>query len=141
MAKTKANVQSGNRVLIVFDGTVVGLAQSARMADDYAPDPASGIGDIHVQEYVPTMARHTVNLQQMQLKNESLRSKGLLPENGDAMLRGVVFDILVQDKDSGKVLRKYIDASYASGDLDVSAHRIVSESAMFYATDVAGVGL
>lgn len=141
MAFQQTNIHSGNRILVKFDGVTVGLIQSLRLSDDYGPEPASGIGDIHAQEYVPSMARHSINVSNMVMKSKSLRSQGLAPENGDAMLLGVVFDIIVQDKDTGKNLRKYRNCSYASGSVDVSKHAITISDGMFNALDVQGDGL
>src|SRR3546814_4828252 len=81
------------------------------MNDDYSPEPASGIGDIHVQEYVPTMARHTLNVSAMLLNRGAMLEAGIAAENGDAMLQGLVFDIEVYDKDTGTLLRKYVGRS------------------------------
>lgn len=134
-------VRSGNRILVQFDGILIGLVQSVRMNDDYSPEPASGIGDIHVQEYVPTMARHTISVQAMVLKLGSLRAAGITMENGDAVLQGLVFDIVVQDKDNGDVLRKYVGCSYASGDVSVEKHAIVMNSGQFNCLDVVGTAL
>lgn len=133
------NVRSGNRIVITLDGKQVGLLQSVSMADDYSPEPASGIGDIHVTEYVPTMARHTLNVSQMVMSRSSLRQAGIASENGDAMLLGRVFDIEVFDRDTGDSLRKYMGCSYASGSLDVSKHSIVMSSGTFNALNVSGL--
>jgi hypothetical protein len=133
-------VQSGNRIVVVMDGKQVGLLQSVRANDDYSPEPASGIGDIHVQEYVPTMARHNLTVSSMLLKKGAMMEAGIAMENGDAVLQGLVFDFEVYDRDTGKLLRKYVGCSYASGDLDVSKHAIVSQSAQFNALDVTGKG-
>src|SRR3546814_7608726 len=100
------------------------------MKDAYPPEPASGSGDIHVQEYVPTMARHTLNVSAMLLNRGAMLEAGIAAENGDAMLQGLVFDIEVYDKDTGTLLRKYVGCSYASGDLEVSKHSIVIQSGM-----------
>ncbi|HET7675836.1 MAG TPA: hypothetical protein VFL54_09970 [Gammaproteobacteria bacterium] len=139
--RNNVKTQSGNRLVVKLDGQQVGLAQSARTNDDYSPEPASGIGDIHVQEYVPTMARHTLNLAKMALIKTNLRARGLEPENGDAILKGNVFDIIVQSKDTGAVLRKYIGCSYASGDIEITKHQIVTTNAVFNCLDVKGAGL
>jgi hypothetical protein len=130
--------RSGNRIVIVLDGKQIGLLQSVRANDDYSPEPASGIGDIHVQEYVPTMARHTLSVSAMLLNRGAMLEAGLASENGEAMLQGLVFDIEVYSKDDGTLLRKYIGCSYASGDLEVSKHAIVMQSGQFYALDVTG---
>lgn len=140
MAKQNVRVQSGNRLVVKFDGVEIGLVQNVRMNDDYSPEAASGIGDIHAQEYVPTMARHVLNVTNMVLKKGSMRAAGLSPENGDAVLQGVVFDIIAQDKDTGEVMRKYTGCSYASGDLEIGKHAIVMSSAVFNALDVSGTG-
>lgn len=133
--------QSGNRIIAVFDNIQIGLIQSIRGSDDYGPEPASGIGDIHVQEYVPTMARHSVSVSYMVLMASSMRSAGIAMENGDAVLQGLVFDIHVLEKDTGRVLRKYISCSYASGEIDVQKHTILMSSAVFNALDVQGTGI
>lgn len=141
--QTQVNLKtrSGNRIVVVFGGAQVGLMQSARMNDDYAPEPASGIGDIHVQEYVPTMARHTINVQAMVLDVGALINAGAAMQNGDAVLQGLVFDFEVYSKDDGTLLRKYIGASYASGDLEVTKHAIVMQSGQFNALDVTGTAV
>lgn len=141
MAQQNVKTQTGNRIRVTFDGQTVGLVQSVRMSDDYGPEAASGIGDIHAVEYVPTLARHSLSVSQMALKKDSLRSLGISVENGDAMLNGVVFDIVVFDKDDGRELRKYVGCSFASGDIDVSKHAIVQVNGSFNALDVHGMGL
>lgn len=136
--KQNIKTRSGNRVVVVFDGIQLGLVRSVRANDDYAPDPASGIGDIHVVEYVPTIARHTLTVQQMVLIKGAMLEAGIAAENGDAMLQGLVFDLEVYDKDNGKLLRKYVGVSYASGDIEINAHQIIVTSGQFNALDVTG---
>lgn len=137
MAQTNIKVRTGNKTVVVMDGKTVGLVQSVRSNDDYSPEPASGIGDIHVQEYVPTTARHTISVSQMQLYSGTLRQLGVSFENGDDALKGLVFDIVTMDK-SGETLRKYVGCSYASGDVEVTAHKIIVSNGQFNALDVAG---
>src|SRR5690242_15243523 len=125
MAQTNVKTQTGNRLLVMLNNVQIGLLQNVKLNDDYHPEPASGIGDIHVQEWVPTLARHTVTVQAMVLKTGSLAKAGIAAENGDAVLQGLVFDIVVQDKDTGQTLRKYVSCSYASGDVELRKHAIV----------------
>lgn len=138
MAKVNQNVRSGNRIVITLDGKQVGLIQSVRMSDDYAPDAASGIGDIHVQEHVPTVARHTLSVSTMVMKRATMRQLGIASENGSDALVGRVFDIESYDKDTGELLRKYVGCTYASGELEVSKHAIIMSSGTFMALDVTG---
>lgn len=116
------------------------MIQSIRCSDDYSPEPASEIGDIHVKEYVPTMAKHTIAVSHMTLYAKSLRSEVGTYTDGTTMLQGLTFDIEVCDQNSVP-LRKYIGCSYASGDVDVSAHKVVVSNATFNALDVSGTGV
>jgi hypothetical protein len=141
MAQKNLRTRSGNRIIVTFDTKKIGLVQNVRMSDDYAPDPASGIGDIHVQEYVPTVARHNLSVTTMVLSRGAMFEAGIIPENGDGALLGLVFDIVQFDKTTGDVLRKYTGCSYASGDMEVSKHTIVMQSATFNALDVSGLGI
>ena len=138
--QTNVITRSGNRIRVEFDGIQVGLIQSVRASDNYGLDPASGVGDIHVQEHVPGMARHSVAVSGMVLINKNLRQQGIFPENGDAVLKGNVFDIVEYDKDSNKAIRTWRKCSYDSGDLDVTKHAITMHSGTFLATDVNGTG-
>ncbi|MGF6641768.1 hypothetical protein [Paraburkholderia sp. MM6662-R1] len=140
-SQVNLKTRSGNRCIITFGGQQVGLLQSVRANDDYAPEPASGIGDIHVQEYVPTMARHTLSIQTMVLDVGALINAGAAMQNGDAVLQGLVFDIEMYSKDDGTLLRKYVGCSYASGDLEITKHAIVMQTGQFNALDVAGTAV
>ena len=90
---------------------------------------------------VPTMARHTLAVSSMVLFTGAMREAGLTWENGDEALEGKIFDIVVESKDDGAELRKYVGCSFASGDVEVQAHQIVVSNAQFYALDVVGVGV
>lgn len=139
-AQTSVNLKtrSGNRCVATFGGVQVGLLQSVTMNDSYDPQPASGIGDIHVQEYVPTMARHTITVEAMVLDKGALIAAGAAMENGDAVLQGLVLDFETYDKDTGTLLRKYVGCSYSSGSVTISKHAIVTQHAEFLALDVSG---
>jgi hypothetical protein len=141
MATQNLKTRSGNLIAVVFDGQQIGLVQNVRMNDDYSPEPASGVGDIHVEEYVPTMARHSLSVSTMVLNKGSMRAAGLSVENGDAILRGMVFDLEVFDKVTGDLLRKYLGVSFASGDVEVQKHAIVMASGTFNALDVVGAAI
>lgn len=140
MAQTNLKVRSGNRIIVALDGKQVGTMRSVRMNDDYSPEPVTGIGDIHVVEYVPTVARHSLSASYVVLNKGALRDAGIAIENGDGALQGVVFDIVTLSKDDGEVLRKYTGCSYASGDLEINANAVVMANAQFNALDVTGSG-
>lgn len=141
MSSINLKARSGNRVIVQFDGKQIGLIQSVRMSDDYGLEPASGIGDIHVQEYVPSMARHQISVSSMVLFKAAMREAEITALDGDDVLQGKVFDIVVFSKDDGTELRKYMGCSFASGDVEVSKHAIIVASAQFNALNVTGYGL
>lgn len=140
MATQNLKTRSGNRIAIMMDGRQYGTMKSVRMNDDYSPEPVTGIGDIHVQEYVPTVARHSLSCSYVVLNVGALRDLGVAVENGDGALQGLVFDIVTMSKDDGKILRKYSGCSYASGDMEINANAIVMANAQFNALDVTGSG-
>jgi hypothetical protein len=140
MAQTNLKVRSGNRIIVTLDGQQIGTMKSCRMSDDYGVEPVSGIGDIHVVEYVPSLARHSLSCSTVVLNAGALRDKGIALENGDDALKGTVFDIVIMSKDDGEILRKYTGCSYASGDLEVNANAVVMANAQFNALDVSGTG-
>lgn len=77
----------------------------------------------------------------MVLFTGAMREAGVAMENGDAVLEGIVFDIAVESKDDGTLLRKYTGCSYASGDIEIQKHAIIVSNAVFNALDVSGSGL
>lgn len=139
MSTTNRKVRSGNQTFVIFDGKRIGMIQSVGMNDNYSLEPASGIGDAHVQEHVPGLAQHSLSVSGMVLSTGSMLEAGLIPENADAALSGNVFDFESYG-DDGVLLRKYIKCSYASGDMQINAHRITMHSAQFLACDVTGTG-
>lgn len=140
MAATNLQTRSGNRIIVLLNSIQVGLLQSVRMNDDYSPEPASGIGDIHVVEWVPGMARHTLNVSAMVLNKGSLLSQGIVPDNASIVLAGIVFEIEAFSRDDGTLIRKYIGCSYASGDIEITKHAIVMQSGVFNCLDTTSVG-
>jgi hypothetical protein len=136
--KTNILARSSNVARVLISGEEVGLAQSVRMSDSYGHEPLSGIGDIHVAEHAPTLARHSVSVGYMALRSTSLYKLGIVPENGEQVLQGNVFDIEVFDKATNEVLRKYLTCSFDSGDVEVTRNAIIGYNCQFMATDVAG---
>lgn len=139
--QTNLKVRSGNRTVVSFAGNDIGLVQSVRSNDDYGHEPASGIGDAHVVEYVPGQARHSISVSKMVLLKDQVRNAGIMAENADAVLKGRVFDIITYGKDEADVLRKYEGCTFVSGDTEVTAHRIVTANAQFMALNVSGTGI
>lgn len=139
MAREQATIRTANHVKVLLDGQQVGVMQNLRASDDYGLEPVSGIGDIHVVEHVPTVARHQLSCSFACLRRDFLVTKGFVPENGTAALRGLVFDIEVYDKRDGELVKKYIACSYSSGDVSFDAHRVIMRNCSFMAIDTSGL--
>lgn len=137
--RQNVKTQTGNRIAVVFDGKEIGLVQSVNMNDSYGLEAASGIGDIHVQEHVPTVATHSLSVSTLLLRKGAMMRAGIIPENGEFALQGLVFDFEVYSKDDGTLLRKYVGVSYDSGGMDVSKHAIIVQNGQFKALDVTGI--
>lgn len=138
MARTNLLAHSANLIVVKQDNKEVGVIQSLRMNDDYAPEPLSGIGEVTVQEHVTTVARYSLTVQYMSLRRQSMFSEGLAHITSEDSLRGTVFDIEVQDKITGRVLKKYETVTFASGDVEITKHAIVAKSAQFMALRTSG---
>jgi hypothetical protein len=136
-----ANVRSGNTITVVLAGEKVGLLQSVRANDDYGPDAASGIGDAEAKEYVPGMARHSLSVSQMALKANSMRQKGITPENAKDVLKGTVFSIEAFDNVTGALLYAYDGVSFASGSVEITKHAIVVTDGQFNALTRRGTAI
>lgn len=139
--KTNIKAKTANRAIVTVDGSAVAALQNVSFDDDYAPDQLSGIGDIHIQENVPTVARHTVHASEMVTSGPKMRGLGVAIENGDAALKGLVFDIMVMGKDDGALGRKFTGCSFASGSSRVEKHRIITTDATFNCLDASGTGI
>lgn len=135
--KANQNVLSANRMNVLIDGKRVGYAQNVEMSDDYGLDAASGIGDIHVFEHVPTVARHSISVGTIMMRKSSLLAMGIFPENGDAALQGRVFDFETYDADGNRV-RGYTGCSFNSGSVSVQKHAIVASNCQLMALNVVG---
>lgn len=129
---------SGNDVRVFLGGVEVPLLQNLSGDDAYNHEPASGVGDIHVTEFIPSRAMHTITIDKMIFKPELLTLLGIIVENGDGALRGLMFDIEVQAKRGG-VLKTWYDAKCDRARVTVRAHSIIVQDATFMALDTAGV--
>lgn len=152
MAEVNFQTHSGNRIAIRFDGRVVGLIQSLRVSENYGLEDASGVGSPEVVEHVASKAVYSVSVSNMALVRGNLRDVlGEMNENADAVMRSLVFDIIITSKGTptgplgglgaGTRLREIIGCSWDSGDTDISAHRITMQSGQLKALRVRGLGL
>lgn len=129
---------TGNNVDVFINGQKLQVMTTLRATDDYGLEPVTEVGNIHVREYVPTVARHAVSISKFLMSGESAITAGIITMNGDDAMVGRTFDIEIFSKASGVLLRKYINASNTSGDVSLQANRLIVTDANFVATDVTG---
>jgi hypothetical protein len=145
MAIQNIVAHSGNLITLELDGQRFGTIQRMSCSDAYNPESVSGVGDIHSLEFVPSLAQHTITVEHAVLKVGAMRSLGVIGENGTERLKGMEFDIVIYEKNPQssaiKELRKYRYCSYASGTINISAHRVVMSDATFNSRDVTGTGI
>jgi len=130
-----AKVYSGNTIMVVIKNKPVGLLQDVTADEDFAPEPASGIGDPRVVEYVPTMYRISLAVSSMSLKKDSLFSVGVFPEDVEKYLSTEPFTVVVIDKVTNKTIRQYLNCIFARGTLSVRKHTIVSHNCTLLSTE------
>lgn len=133
-------VYTGNVVEVSFDGVVVGMLQSLRASEDLGLQEVSGVGSALAQEYVPSLVRYTLTASFLQMRTQSVENisgKRIASRTGGNALDGLVFDIIVRKKD-GTMLKRFINAAYGSGDVEVTKHAIVGRNVTFMALDSDG---
>jgi len=139
-ASVNLKTRTGNRVDVTFGGVRIGGMQSVRMSQDYGHEGVYEIGSPEPIENVPGAARYPLSASNVVLIKGAMKKAGIAAENADAVLKGLVFDIEVFDKDSGELIQKYMGCSYTGGDTDVNRNQIIISSAQFLALTVSGTG-
>jgi len=141
MAQANRIFRHANTHQILLDGKLVGGFRSVTLDTNFGVEGQYQIGDIDPVENIPNRAEYRVSVEQMVLRRTSLKDQGLQPENGAAALQGVVFDIVVLDKETGEPLLVHRGATFESGSVDVRASSVISSRASFRCLTTAGTGL
>jgi hypothetical protein len=137
-SKQNLKVRTGNKIVLKVNGQDVGLIQSIRCSHNYGLEHAVGIGGIKVTEYVPSRSSYALSVNSMVLYTGSLLQAGVTLADGEDALKGIVFDIVITDTHTTNGgSRTYLNCSYDSGEIEVSANKIVSASCQFKALTVA----
>lgn len=123
-------VHSGNTVLLMVNGTVIGRAQSLQGQRSYGTEGVYEIGDIMPQEHVYLRYEGTITLERLRLKNESLDRIGLAALGSDILTRDVV-DIVVMDRLQQNIVVAYRGCTAQNLDETFNANQIASESTTF----------
>lgn len=152
MSTARINRQTyvANRLDIQFDNQsqAVGAVQNANVTMSFGLDTVSGIGDIRVKEYVPTIARISLSSDQTYLFNMEIDrlssgglagQSGLLPAQAQEALTGVVFDVsavvLNPPQTAYSTLWIASGCSLDSGNMSAAKHGTVMRQCQFQALD------
>lgn len=76
---TSSQVLVGGKILIKMDNKIVGFANRAECSDSYGLQPIHIMGQLQPVDYVPTDARHTINMNVLVMKRASLIKANLEP--------------------------------------------------------------
>lgn len=74
-----SKVLVGGKILIKMGGKYIGFANSADCSDSYGMQPIHVLGQLQPIDYVPTDARHSIDLDMMVLRDNSLIQSNLEP--------------------------------------------------------------
>ncbi len=129
---------TGNNITVFINNQQIQVLTTLRATDDYGLEPVTEVGDGHVVEYVPTVARHAISISKFLMAKETAISAGIINQNMDSALQGNTFDIEIFSNTTGLLMRKYLNASNTSGDVSIQANRLIVIDANFVATDVTG---
>lgn len=123
---TQQTVHTGNTVVLMVNGKVIGRAQSVSGDREYGTTGVYEIGSIMPQEHVYLRYEGSIQLNRFRMKKESLDQLGLTALGEDILQRGVI-DIVVLDKLTNEVIIAYRGCSAVSVSESFTANEITAE--------------
>jgi len=152
MAGQRLSVPSGNLVRVMIKtgandaGRQAGIMQNVDFQESFGHQAVTGIGRNNAYEHSPGLARFSgsagvirlrktvVNQELQNLGLKNLEEIGIIPAAARDILRGLTFDIVVEDKEQGP-LWTWTDCSYDGGSLSVRKHEILMQQCQWLAID------
>ena len=135
---TQQTVHTGNTVLLMVNGKVIGRAQSISGERQYGTTGVYEIGSIMPQEHVYLRYEGTITLDRFRMKKESLDQLGLAALGEDILQRGVI-DIVVLDNLTKQVIISYRGCSAESLSETFSVGEITAEDSTWQYLTASGV--
>lgn len=136
--QNEQTVHTGNTVLLMVNGKVIGRAQSINGERQYGTTGVYEIGSIMPQEHVYLRYEGTITLNRFRMKKESLDQLGLAALGEDILQRGVI-DIVVMDNLTKQVIISYRGCSAESLSETFSAGEITAEDSTWQYLTATGV--
>lgn len=132
------SVHTGNTVLLMVNGKVIGRAQSIDGERQYGTTGVYEIGSIMPQEHVYLRYEGTITLNRFRMKKESLDQLGLAALGEDILKRGVI-DIVVMDNLSKQVIITYRGCTAESLSETFSVGEITAEDSTWQYLTATGI--
>jgi len=136
--QNQQSVHTGNTVLLMVNGKVIGRAQSISGERQYGTTGVYEIGSIMPQEHVYLRYEGTITLNRFRMKQESLDQLGLAALGEDILQRGVI-DIVVMDNLTNQVIISYRGCTAQSLSESFSVGEITSEDSTWAYLTAANV--
>jgi len=125
---TRQQIVTGNILQLTIGGKEVGLAQTADGRRSFGTEPVHGIGNFMPVEHVQLRFDGTVTVDSFFIRNKNLRALGLAALGSDILSLGVI-NMLVIDKVTKKVIRKYTSMTLSDMTETFRANAICGENA------------
>lgn len=136
--QNQQTVHTGNTVLLMVNGKVIGRAQSIDGERQYGTTGVYEIGSIMPQEHVYLRYEGTISLNRFRMKKESLDQLGLAALGEDILKRGVI-DIVVMDNLTKQVIISYRGCTAESLSETFSVGEITAEDSTWQYLTASGV--
>lgn len=136
--QNQQTVHTGNTVLLMVNGKVIGRAQSIDGERQYGTTGVYEIGSIMPQEHVYLRYEGTISLNRFRMKKESLDQLGLSALGEDILQRGVI-DIVVMDNLTKQVIISYRGCTAESLSETFSVGEITAEDSTWQYLTASGV--
>jgi len=139
-------VFSGARARFFFNGVQVAFASGVDGSEEIQYEPIDVLDEIGVKEHVPVGYRVTLSCNifrtvasgpSTDLQPGSLKEQGIMPKygaRGERILKMEGVDVIIQDRNSGKILYLFTDVKPASQNFSITARGVVGQNVSFVTT-------
>lgn len=124
---------SGNIVTVQIDGQPVGRALNVRYDEDFGTEPIYEVGSMLPAELIPQRWSCRLSIEKYALRERAF--DGLNVAYSEDILLKNLFDLIVKDRTTGKIIHLFRGCVQANAGGQIAANRPVNQNATFYAMD------
>ena len=136
-------VFSGARCLLTIDGRVIGYARNASYSTTTNFEPVRVLGNIEVQEHVPTQYQVSFNVSSFNLVGGDVVGEGLMPAGGQSpderllnLLTSGELVAVFEDKKTNRAVARIEGLKLATNTVTMDASNAVGQDSTFVAKRV-----